>query len=89
MTLHYELLGEKQAEHLRRQRLLDLEGDHYRFLLDLEELPDEVDPSPILARVADVERRIALHRKALNLPVTVTALNEQDPAPGFPGTESS
>jgi hypothetical protein len=76
--LNYELLGGPQAEHIRRQRLLDLEADHYRFVLDLDELPDGADPSPIMAKLADVERRIALHRRALNLPEMVTAPDGPD-----------
>jgi hypothetical protein len=89
VTLNYELLGASEAEHIRRQRLLDLEADHFRFVLDLEELPDDADPSPLLARIADVERRIALHRQALSLPVRVTTLDEANSGREFPGTESS
>jgi hypothetical protein len=86
--LNYELLGGPQADHIRRQRLLDLEADHFRFVLDAEELPDDADPSPIMAKLADVERRIGLHRRALGMPVTVTASNEE-PAPGLPDAGTS
>ena len=79
MSLNYELLGGSQAEHLRRQRLLDLEADHYRFVLDVEELPEGADPAPILAKLADVERRIALHRRALGMPEPVTTPDEDGP----------
>lgn len=67
MSLNYELLGGPQAEHIRKQRLLDLEADHYRYVLDAEELPEDADPTPIMAKLADVERRIALHRRALGM----------------------
>lgn len=76
MSLNYEMLGQSQAEHLRQQRLLDLEADHFRFVLDVEELPEGVDPSPIMAKLADVERRIALHRRALGMPELVTVPEE-------------
>lgn len=85
MSLNYELLGSPQAEHIRRQRLLDLEADHFRFVLDAEELPDGADPGPIMDKLADVERRIGLHRQALGMPVTVMVPEEVDaPAPERP-----
>lgn len=71
MALNYELLDEGRAEHLRRQRLLDLEADHFRFVLDLDELPPGADPEALMSRLADIERRIVLHREALGLPVMV------------------
>lgn len=85
MSLNYELLGEAQAEHLRRQRLLDLEADHFRYTLDLEELdasgnPDRKALNDVLTRLTEVERRIALHRQRLGMPVEVTTADE-DPAP--------
>jgi hypothetical protein len=86
MTLNYELLGEGQAEHIRRQRLLDLEADHFRYVLDIEELPDGANSSPTLEKIADIERRIELHRQALGLPVAVTngagTLSPDSPAAG-------
>jgi hypothetical protein len=72
MAVRYQLLGDAQADHIRRQRLLDLEADHFRFVLDVEELPDGVDPAPIMEKIADVERRIEMHRQALGLPEVVT-----------------
>jgi hypothetical protein len=71
MTVKYALLLKPQADHIRKQRLLDLEADHWRFMLDLEELPEDVpdtETEPIFIRLADVERRIMLHRQALGLP---------------------
>lgn len=88
MSLNYELLGEPQAEHIRRQRLLDLEADHFRFVLDLEELPTEADSGQLMAKIGDVERRIALHRRALGMPVPVTTPDEA-PAPELPDAGTS
>lgn len=76
MSLNYELLGSPQADHIRRQRLLDLEADHFRFVLDAEELPDGADSGLIMEKLADVERRIKLHRQALGLPETVMMPDE-------------
>lgn len=74
MTLTYRLLGESQAEHLRKQRLLDLEADHYRFLLDLEELPEGVEPPPdLMTKLSDVEYRIQVHSRALGLASEITS----------------
>jgi hypothetical protein len=78
VSLNYELLGEAQAEHLRKQRLLDLEADHFRFVLDAEEVPPGEDAGPIMAKLADVERRIALHRQALGLSVDVLKIDGED-----------
>ena len=88
MSLNYELLGNTQAEHLRRQRLLDLEADHYRFVLDAEELPPGGDAGPIMAKLADIERRIVLHRQALRMPVEVLT-EDAHVTPGRPDAESS
>ena len=80
MSLNYELLGETAAQHLRRQRLLDLEADHFRLVLDVEETPDGVEPSAsILEKISDVERRINLHREALGMEVGVHR-QDTDPA---------
>lgn len=88
MSLNYELLGDTQAEHLRKQRLLDLEADHYRYVLDAEELAPGEDAGPIMAKLAEIERRIALHREALGLPVTVLAADEEATLEQ-PGAETS
>jgi hypothetical protein len=88
VSLNYELLGKPEAEHIRRQRLLDLEADHYRFVLDLEELPTEAESGQLLAKLSDVERRIVLHRQALGLPLTVTAPDDE-PVPEHSGSETS
>lgn len=73
MALSYQLLGNEQAEHLRRQRLLDLEADHFRFVLDVEESGADGDLTAILAKINDVERRIKIHRKSLGLPEFVSS----------------
>ena len=67
MSMTYELLSKEQAVHLRRQRLLDLEADHWRYAMDLEEAdPNSPEYMKTATAIQEVERRIALHRKALS-----------------------
>lgn len=72
MSTTYEMLGVEGATHIRKQRLLDLEADHYRFMLDLQELPPDADGSAVLQQIAEIERRIAVHRTALGMEPVVT-----------------
>lgn len=72
MSLSYELLGEPQATHIRKQRLLDLEADHFNCVLDAEELPEGMTvPAALMDKIADIERRIRLHREALGMSTEV------------------
>lgn len=88
MSLNYELLGPTQATHIRMQRLLDLEADHFRFVLDAEELHDGADMGELRNKLADIERRIKLHRQALDLPDVVVMPEESgDPAPERPDVD--
>jgi hypothetical protein len=87
MSLNYELLGDQQAKHLRRQRLLDLEADHFRCVLDIEESPEGVDLRLAMKKISDVERRIKLHRRALDMPEDVVTADDDKSTPGIPDVE--
>lgn len=67
MALNYQLLNEDSATFLRRQRLLDLETEHYSLILETEEWPPGFEDKATLQKLHDVEMRIGIHRQALGL----------------------
>lgn len=69
----YEFINKEAADELRAQRIHHLEAQHYRLMLELEETPGN---ERIVAEVAEVERRIELHRRVLGL--TPLATPEQN-----------
>lgn len=66
MNTDYVYLSEASKVRILEQRIFDLEADHWRYRLDLEEAPPGADTTAAVARIVDVERRIDLHGRALN-----------------------
>lgn len=62
--MDYTHLTAEQADELRHRRVLDLEIEHYRVKLTLEETPEN---EPAHMDLAELERRIALHRAELGI----------------------
>lgn len=62
--MDYSHLTAGQAEELRHRRVLDLEIDHYRVKLALEEDPGD---EKAYLDLAELERRIELHRAELGI----------------------
>lgn len=64
--MDYTHLSEKQATGLRHQRIQELEAEHYRTRLVLEEKPGDAQAAVDLA---EIWRRIQLHRDRLGIVV--------------------
>lgn len=61
--MEYALLTPGHLDQLRRERMLELEADHARAGLVLQEVPTD---RQALADRAELERRIRLHREELS-----------------------
>lgn len=57
----YVELHETHRDQLKRERVLALEGDHFRTVLELDETADEKGRAVLIARLSDLERRIDVH----------------------------
>lgn len=67
-ALMYELLNQQAMTQLRRERLIGLEGDHYRVALQLEEAATAEEVAAIQRDLDEINRRIQVHRDVLNPP---------------------
>lgn len=63
----YTVLSDEDKTALRMHRLHGLEADHFRHALALEEANDNADREQLTVEMADVARRIAVHRAVLHL----------------------
>jgi hypothetical protein len=63
--MSYTLLVEDQRDQLKRERVLALEADYYRLVLLLDEETDPDEAVRIGTRLADLERRIAVHLRGV------------------------
>lgn len=61
--MDYVQLTEKDFAGLRAERITVLEGEHFRAALRREEAADTVEFEAVSAQMAELERRIALHRE--------------------------
>lgn len=78
----YVKLTPEQRDQLRDERVLGLEADHYRLLLLIAELAGDTPEEQRAAmsnELADLERRIAVHR--VDEPAAPRA---EEPADGHP-----
>lgn len=57
----YRELRQDQQTKILRERVLNLEADHFRLRLALDEEGDETERATILERITECERRIAVH----------------------------
>lgn len=64
----YELLNPQAMTQLRRERLIGLEGDHYRVSLQLEEAATAEEVAALQHDLDEINRRIQVHRTVLNPP---------------------
>lgn len=64
---NYLALSEEDQAALRMHRLRALEADHYRHALELEEANDYTTREQLTVEMADVQRRIDVHRAVLHL----------------------
>ena len=69
----YEFINRDAADQLRAERIHHLEVQHYRLGLELEEVPDN---EGIKGQMAEIERRIELHRRILGLAPLATPEQE-------------
>lgn len=60
----YEFVNADAASQLRAERIHHLEVQHFRLALELEEAPGI---PAIVTQMAELERRIGVHRNALGL----------------------
>jgi hypothetical protein len=63
----YLVLSDEDKTALRMQRLRGLEADLFRHELELEEAADNAVRESVALGIADLQRRIAIHRVALHL----------------------
>jgi hypothetical protein len=62
----YQLLTGPNEHSLRIERLGDLETDHYRISLRLEEVTDDAERATLLKQRHELERRMNIHLRALS-----------------------
>lgn len=62
----YALLTETNKRQLRMERIVGLEGDHFRVSLQLEEAETADEVGALSRQSRDLERRIQVHRTVLN-----------------------
>lgn len=58
----YEFIDKNSASQLRAERIHHLEAQHFRLGLELEEVPGN---EGIKGQMAEIERRIDMHRRIL------------------------
>ena len=63
--MDYVQLTDKDFAGLRAERITVLEGEHFRLALRREEAMEVAEFEAISAQMAELHRRIALHRQAL------------------------
>lgn len=61
--MEYENLTGKDINALRAERITLLEGEHFRLALRREEAVEVAEFEALSAQMAELERRIALHRE--------------------------
>lgn len=64
--MDYVQLTEKDFAGLRAERVTVLEGEHFRAALRREEAVDTAEFETASAQMAELERRIALHRNQVD-----------------------
>lgn len=72
MPIQYEVLTESKQVELARQRVAEIESEHFRLRLRLAEVDSQQEDQELRARILDLERRHQIH-------VTV-----EQPAPAAP-----
>lgn len=59
--MQYRLLTTEQLLSLTKQRVAQLEADHYTNALILREVTSPEEAAPIMERQEEIERRITIH----------------------------